>query len=279
MKHLFTVIALATSTLATYSGTAATQPTLIDFELSGAKKDRLQLALHRERSERHNLSIGLRPVELAGLDKPRFQGRTSSSIHFKLQRDAGRLDCAGTGGERQASGTCRFNGDPAFATFLVTAGMSRPTSEQMLLMTAVDVRRDLVQALKKGGFAMPTLPDLIAMSAVGVTSVYTRDLAAVGYRPVKTADLIPLRALDVSPAYIASLAKVGYPRLSTDELIQFKALGITANFIADLRQRGHGDLAVSRLVQFKVLGLTPEELGRTVSARGARVIDTPPDRR
>jgi hypothetical protein len=279
MKHVIAIVAVATSLLAAPSGSAATGAAPIGFELSGHNRDRLQLALHRSPSDRHHLSMSLRPAELAGLNQASLQGGTDAPLRFMLQREAGSLDCAGTGSKREARGTCRFTADASFAASLSAAGLPRPSEEQALTLTAVDARRDLVEGLRSARMPMPTLQQLIALAAVGVTADYVRNLAAVGYRPAKAADLIPLKALDISPAYITSLAKVGYGRLAPNELIQLKALGVTADFITGLQRQGYRDLPVSRLVQFKALGMAPEELDRTIKTRGARVSITPPKRR
>jgi hypothetical protein len=270
MTHLlalFGAILLNTISFAT-TGVAAGSNAL-RFELAVSRKDRAQFTLLRQDRGRQRTSISSRQAELAGLSGASLQSSAQAAVRFALTRDAGRLDCTGSGAMRRAAGTCRFTADRSFASFLVASGVSRPSDEEMLNMAMVGTSRALVQGLRNARFGMPSPSDLIAMTAVGVTPEYIRDLAAHGFRPSKPADLIPLKALNVTPAYIWSLRSVGYDRLTADELIQLKALGVSADFIAGLQRRGYRNLAVSRLVQLKALSIQPEELQRLSRSPGA----------
>jgi hypothetical protein len=264
---LFGAILLTTISFATTGVAAASS--VLRFELAERDEDRIQVTLSREDSGRHRTSISLRQAELAGLSGASLRSSAQEPVRFALTRDAGRLDCNGSGAMRRAAGTCRFTADPSFASFLATSGVSRPSDEEMLSMTMVGTSQALVQGLRNARFGAVTSSDLIAMTAVGVTPEYIRDLAAHGYRPRKPADLIPLKALDISPAYIRSLRSVGYDRLTADELIQLKALEVSADFISSLQRRGYRNLAVSRLVQLKALSIQPEDLQRPGRGRGS----------
>lgn len=263
---LFGALLLTTISFAT-AGLAAASNAL-RFELMQRDNDRVQLTLSSQASGRQRTSTGFRLEEFGGLSEASLQSLTQTPVRFSLTRDAGRLDCAGSGAMRRAAGTCRFTSNATFASFLAASGVSRPSDEEMLAMTVLGTSRTLVHGLRSARFDMPNPSDLIAMTAVGVTPEYIRDLAAHGYRPTKSADLIPLKALDVSPAYIRSLRNVGYDRLTAEELIQLKALGVSADFIVGLQRRGYRDLAVSRLVQLKALSIRPEDLDRLSRSRG-----------
>ncbi|NJC06621.1 hypothetical protein GGQ97_002414 [Sphingomonas kaistensis] len=256
---------LATLSIAT-TGFAAEGGTL-RFELSGASRDWLQLSLSRTLSANRTSGSSFEVTELAGVDRTALQGRDGSPVNFTLTREAGRLDCSGRTANRRATGSCRFTGNPAFASFLVASGIRQPTEGEAIDLTMVGANRSLVDALKRGRFVMPTPNTLVGMTALGVTPDYIAAMAAAGYRPSKTEDFLPLKALDVSPAYLGSLKRVGYDRVPVEEVIQLKALGITADFIANYQRHGFRDLSVSRLVQLKALGIRPEELKRQSSGR------------
>jgi hypothetical protein len=259
---ILTMISIASTGLAAEVGT-------LRFEVSEASKGRLQLALSRSRSPERTSGSSFEVRELAGFDRAALKAREGLPVKFELVREPGRLDCSGRTAGRSARGTCRFTGDPSFASFLVGAGVRRPTEEEWLDLTMVGAGRSLVDALRQGRYVMPAPNTLAGMTAVGVSPDYIRDMAAYGYRPRRTEDFIPLKALDVSPAYIRSLRSVGYDSVPVEQLIQLKALGITAEFIASFQKYGYRDLPVSRLVQLKALGTRPEDLGRRADGRPA----------
>jgi hypothetical protein len=116
----------------------------------------------------------------------------------------------------RARGTCRFTGDPSFASFLVASGVRRPNEDEWIDLTMVGTKRSLVEALRQGRYTMPNPDTLVGMTALGITPDYIRTMAAHGYRPRRTEDFIPLKALDVSPAYIRSLKSVGYDRVPVE---------------------------------------------------------------
>jgi hypothetical protein len=257
---VLTTVSIATTGFAAELGA-------LHFEVSEAKKDRLQLALRRDTTPSRSVTSSFDASELAGFERAALRGRNGSPVSFAVTREAGRLDCTGRIEDERARGTCRFAGDPSFAAFLVASGVKRPTYDEWLDLAVIGTSRSLVRALQEGRYTMPTPGTLVGMTAVGVSADYVRDMAAHGYRPRQTGDFIPLKALDVSPAYVRSLKSVGYDRVPVEELIQLKALGITAEFIASYQRRGYRNMSISRLVQLKALGVRPEDLGRRSSTR------------
>lgn len=257
---LFFALILTTVSIAT-TGFAA-DADILRFELSDAGKDRLQLALRRNTPPNRSTGSSFEVRELSGFDRAALN-RDGTPVRFALVREPGRIDCSGRSESRRARGNCRFTGDPAFAAFLVGAGIRRPTTSEWIDLTMVGAKRSLVEALRQGRYAMPSPSGLAGLTALNVTPDYIRTMAASGYRPRRTEDFITLKALDVSPAYIASLKRVGYDRVPAEELIQLKALGVTADFIASYQRRGYRNLSVSRLVQLKALGIRPEDIGRS----------------
>src|SRR4051812_36560107 len=129
---------------------------------------RFNLDAQRDRSEFHasfrgesggrddnNWSSGFKPSELIGLDLNAFHTAGSRPVRFALVREAGRLDCAGTGGSSRASGNCGFTADPAFTQLLVSHGIGRPSREQALALMSLDVRRALIDAAAAARYPTP----------------------------------------------------------------------------------------------------------------------------
>ena len=233
----------------------------IAFDLK-AQGDRQQIHAtfrdERRGGDENHWSNGFKPSELIGLETAGFYAAGSRPLRFAVVREAGRLDCGGSGGSSRASGNCGFAADAGFMQLLATRGIGHPNREQAFGLMAMDVRRSLIEAVAAARYPTPSIDDLMAMTAVGVTSGYIGDLARANYRPNSLHSLIEFKALEISPEWLGGLARVGYASLPADDLMQLKALGISPDFITGFDSLGYRRLPVDELVQLKALNITPE---------------------
>jgi len=213
-------------------------------------------------------SSAFRLSELAGLDAAALRGSSTRALRFTIARDAGRLDCAGTGAGWMASGTCDLTPDASFNALLSAGGAAQPTREETFGLIALDAKRELVTALRDAAYPAPSASKFIELSAVGVTPAYVRALAAQGYRPASLQGLVEFGALKISPDYVGDFVRAGYSNLRPDELVQLKAMNVTADYAGGFERLGYGLLPVSTLVQLKALNVTPEFV-RAVRKGGA----------
>ena len=199
----------------------------LSFHLETQRDGRLQLSLSDDgmRNGRSSSSIDLR--DLQGLSRAALSGSTASPVSFALVREAGRIDCVGSGRNEAATGSCRFIPNAAFADLLAARGIGRPSERQAFGLTMVGASRALVDGIAAARYPAPSIDDLTALAALHVTPAYIAELAARGYRPAKTSDLIAFKALGVTPAYVDGLRRAGLGQLRADEIVQFKALDIS----------------------------------------------------
>jgi hypothetical protein len=264
MRRLFAFsAALMVSALVVTSACTAAQGEAeggaIRFTVEPAHKDggRVHAEFRKDERGNHNSwSSDFAAAELAGL-KP-AQLRSNGPVRFALVREAGRMDCAGNGGNGEARGSCRFTPDAAFIDSLVRRGMKRPSEAQALSLMAVNVRRDIIDALTAARYPMPSIDNLVSLTAVGVTGPYISGLSRVGYRPDDLDTLLQFKALGITPEWIRGFVQMGYDKLPADQLVQLKALDIDAPFVAGFQRLGYGRVAADELVQFKALGITPD---------------------
>lgn len=264
MRRLFAFsAAMMVSALAVTSACTAAQGepgagSAIRFTVEPSHKDagRVHAEFRKDERGNHNSwSSDFAAAELAGLNPAQL--RSNGPVRFALVREAGRMDCAGNGGDGEARGTCQFTPDAAFIDSLVRRGMKRPSEAQALSLMAVNVRREIVDALTAARYPMPSIDNLVALTAVGVTGPYIAGLAQAGYRPDDLDSLLQFKALDISPEWIRGFVQMGYDKLPADQLVQLKALDIDAPFVAGFERTGYGRLPADDLVQFKALGITP----------------------
>jgi hypothetical protein len=260
-RYLAFFLALVFASISVSSACVAAPSDWIDFSLKTERgSDKVQASFRNDNRGHHanNWSTGFRPSELVGLDVAGFHAAGTRPLHFAIVREAGRLDCAGNGGHARAPGNCGFTTDPAFAQLLSKHGIAQPTREEAFGLVAVNVRRELIEALAAARYPTPKVDDLIALTAVGADGRYIAGLAGAGYRPATIHGLVAFRALNVTPEWIGGFARIGYANLPADELVQLRALDISPDFVAGFDRVGYRRLPINTLVQFKAVGVTPE---------------------
>jgi hypothetical protein len=226
------------------------------------------------RGRENDWSTDFRPSDLAGLDMAAFHGAGNRPLRFALVREAGRLDCSGSGGGFHAAGGCAFTADPGFMQFLQSRGVARPTNEQAIGLMALNVRRELIDAIAAAHYPRPTIDNLMALSALGIDETYIAGMAQAGYRPRTLDALVQFKALNITPQWIAGFVRIGYAGLPADQLMQLKALDITPDYIAGFDRVGYRHLPVDKLVQLKALDITPDFV-RSAAGPGGQMPDVP----
>ena len=277
MQRCLTFLAaLFLATLSVASACTAASSDWIGFTLENARDDGGELRASF-RDDQHNRGRGndgwssdFAISEFVGLDVTAFRGPGSGPLRFALVREAGRLDCAGEGGNAYARGNCSFTPDPTFLALLEHRGIGRPSRDEQFALMAVNVRRAVIDALAAARYPAPSLDDLIAATAVGVDARYIQQLAALGYRPPSIDSLVQFRALNITPDYVGGFARIGYRNLAPDDLVQLKALNVTPDYVSSFERIGYRNLSTDQLAQLKALNITPEFV-RAVEQRPGEV--------
>ena len=275
-RCLALLLALMFATISVSSACVAGSPDWVAFDLrpESGNSARIHASFRDQQRDRDrsSWSTGFGPSELVGLDLAAFRGPGARPLRFAIVRDAGRLDCSGSGGGSHGYGNCRFAADPGFTRLLISRGIGTPTREQAFALMAVNARRDTVDALAQAHYPTPSIEDLMGLAALGVDRRYIGALAQAGYRPQRVNTLIEFKALGVTPEWIGGFTRIGYGAIPADELVQLRALGVTPEFVAGFDRIGYGRLPVSALVQLKALGITPE-FARSVGPNGRLSVD------
>ena len=271
-RCLAMIFAVLCASLSVASACTAATSDWIYFTLEpGRSQGDIRASFREDRDRRNNnWSTSFAPAQLTGLDVAGFRAAGTRPLRFALVREAGRLDCSGQGGNSSAAGNCSFTADPGFAALLESRGIGRPTRKQSFGLVALDVRRQLIDAIAAARYPTPEIDDLMALTAVGVTPGYISELARLGYRPASIDSLVQFRALNITPDYVGAFARAGYGNLDPDELVQLKALDVTPDYVAGFERLGYRNLPVDTLVQLKALDITPEFV-RSVEHRPGEV--------
>jgi hypothetical protein len=272
MNRCLALISAVLLAIITVSSTCLAAPTdLIHFTVEPERGNSAKInASFREDAgerERNNWSSGFMPSELIGLEVSSFRAAGTRPIRFSVIREAGRLDCAGNGGSNHGDGNCRFTPDPRFEQLLVSRGIAGPTREQSFGLMALNVRRDIIEAIASARYPTPTINQLLGLSALGVNGAYISDIARAGYRPNSIQSLIEFKALGITGSWIRGFVQIGHAGIPPNQLVQLKALNITPEFIAGFDRIGYRNLPVDTLLQLKALDITPEFVRSAVGQR------------
>ena len=272
-RFLAFILALLVATVTVSSACTAAQADWIRFTLeperNGTGQIHASFTKGTSEYDRNQWSSGFPPSELIGLDTSGFRSSGTKPLRFAVVREAGRLDCAGTGGGSHAWGNCSFTPDAGFMQLLASQGIARPSREQGLGLMALNVRRELVQAIAAARYPAPTVDQLMALTAVGVNGRYITSMAQAGYRPQLIERLVEFRAIGVTPEWIGGFARIGYGGLPSNELVQLRAMNITPEFVAGFDRAGYRHLPPSTLVQLKAMDITPQFAREAAGGRSA----------
>jgi len=168
---------------------------------------------------------------MAGLLNALRGAQGSRPVRFTLDREAGRLDCAGNAGGDKGSGTCGFTASRDFAADLARRGIRFENEKDAFALTMVDAHVALVDDLQRVGVPVRTTEELAGLSALEVSARWVESLIAAGRKPPTVETLLAFKALGIDPDYVRGMAEAGYGDVSDQKLLEFKALDITPEYL------------------------------------------------
>lgn len=190
-------------------------------------------------------SLGLSSQQLSG---------AGHHVAFTIARDAGSFACDGWVANGRGGGSATFAPSATFVAKMNGRGYD-PTDDQIASAAIVDVSNAFIDGLASAGVDKPSFDDLIAMRALRIDGGYVNDLHSVGINVTAPRELIELKALQVDAAYVRSLAALGYTNLSSKQLVQLRALRIDAAFVRKVQAHGIAHPSVDDLVRLKSLNV------------------------
>src|SRR5881396_3268423 len=192
--------------------------------------------------------------QLVGLSAADMGG-SGVTVHFKIVRSAGTLDCEGWFASGKGSGHFTYQPNPGFVAELAKRGIDAPTAWEQFSMTMADVGLELVDELARQKYERPTAAELARMATHGVDLEYVRDIVARGYHLGDPKSLIRMRDHGVNPEFIASLDSAGYRNLSAEDLVRLRDHGVDGDYMADMKELGYAPANLEELVEARDHGV------------------------
>jgi len=196
--------------------------------------------------------------QLVGLSAADMGG-SGATVHFKIVRSAGTLDCEGWFDDGKGSGHFTYQPNADFVAELAKRGINGPppTAWEQFQMTMAGVGVELVDELKRQGYTLPTAADLARMATHGVDMEYVRDIGARGYHLGDPKSLIRMRDHGVDREFIASLDNAGYKNLGPEDVVRVRDHGVDGDYIADMKELGYAPASLEELVASRDHGVDP----------------------
>ncbi len=194
--------------------------------------------------------------QLVGVTAADMRG-SGVTVHFKIVRSAGTLDCEGWFDNGKGSGHFTYQPSPEFVAELAKRGITGPppTAWEQFQMTMADVGLELVDELARQKYERPTAAELARMAMHGVDLEYVKDIGARGYHLGDPKSLIRMRDHGVDRDFIASLDSAGYRNLGAEDLVRVRDHGVDPEFIASLDGAGYKNLGIEALVRLRDHGV------------------------
>jgi hypothetical protein len=260
------------------SGGAAEQPpaaepgrVALDWTIEqSAREGLVQLRLRHRTSRGHSdNSRSYRLAELEGLSPALASGEASGPAAFRLNAEAGTIDCSGSMQSGRGVGECRFAPDARYAAELERRGVGRASAEQMLQLAMGRVSLSVLDELASNRYERPDVDGLVSTGIFGIDSAYIREMAATGYRVGSVERLVEFRIHGVSPEFVRGMAELGYSDIPADRLVEFRIHGVSPELVRGMAELGYRDLEPQQLVEFRIFGVTPAFV-RELQASGLR---------
>ena len=164
-RCLALIFAILCASLSVASACTAAQSDWVQFTLESRSNGQIHASFRdQDRRDNNHWSTNFTPAQLAGLDVGGFRAAGTRPLRFALVREAGRLDCSGNGGNSLARGNCGFTPNEGFNQLLASRGIGTPTRKESFGLVALDVRRELIDAVAAARYPTPDVDDLMALT-------------------------------------------------------------------------------------------------------------------
>ncbi len=190
--------------------------------------------------------------DFPGLD---FSNQNRHDVRFKIDRDAGVIDCDGFLQAGEGAGLFHFSPRPQYARDMEALGFAGFSGDKLFAAAEQNVSLQFARNMKAAGLAGLDADKLIAFRIFNVTPEFVRELRGAGIEAAESDKLIAFRIHGVSPEFARSIQKLGFERPSPDKLIALRIHGVTTAYIEKLRFEGIRNLTLDQVLALRIQGI------------------------
>lgn len=218
--------------------------------------------------------------DLQGLTAAQVSG-ANTPVRFRLQREAGTIECEGTFQNGKGAGTFRFTANPQFVSAMKSRGFDfeksskyndeRDVASRLFSAASLNVTTALADDLKSANFNNLDVDDLFKAAIFKVDSKFMKEMAATGYPNLTMEDLVKARIFKIDAAFVRNVVAMGFQQKSFEDLVKFSIFKITPEFLRDMQSAGFANISSEEAVKLRIFKVTPEFI-REVKAEGLSVL-------
>lgn len=209
-----------------------------------------------ERNGKNSFGSSFKFEDLRGLSERDTQG-SNNKVNFRLNREAGVIECEGSFAEGKGSGTFRFTANQSFVSSMENLGF-RLTDENQFTSTMLDVTTSFARDVLSMGFKNVDFDDIVKAKIFKVTSAYAAEMSSIGFRDLDMEDLVKARIFKIDADYARQIREMGFGDQSMESLVELRIFKVTPEFINELRGEGLVNLTTKDLVKLRIFKVDAE---------------------
>lgn len=234
-----------------------------------ADAGKIHLSFERRTDSGHNQhGSDFAYSDLQGLSHE--QARSGGSVNFRLVREAGTVECAGTFENGKGSGTFTFTPSASYVQAMRSRGFDfeRPSKHKhhdvdgrLLSAALIDVTTALADDIRSN-FADADVDDLFKAAIFKIDSRFMAEMKATGFPGLDMEDLVKARIFKIDADYVRQVREMGFSEKNFEGLVKFRIFKVTPEFLAELRAEGFATLDAEDVVKFRIFHIDRDFIRR-----------------
>ncbi|MEO8648682.1 MAG: hypothetical protein ABI539_05910 [Acidobacteriota bacterium] len=232
------------------------------------KGDKIQLSFERrtERGGRNSHSSSFAYSDLQGLSPDRTQ---NGQVSFKLEREAGVIECEGSFTNGVGAGTFRFTPNAGYIEAMRSRGFdfakpnkgngpSQQMDDRLFSAATLNITTALADDLNSANFGPLTVDDLFKAAIFKVDSKFISEMKASGFPNLGMEELVKARIFKIDGDYVRQVRDMGFVKEDFEGMVKFRIFKVTPEFLSELKNEGFAELTSEEVVKFRIFNIDPE---------------------
>ncbi len=203
---------------------------------------------------------------------------SNTKVNFRLNREAGKIECKGSFTDGKGSGTFTFTPNQSFVSSMENLGF-KLDQEKVFAATTLDVTTAFARDIQSMGFKNLDFEDVFKAKIFKVTSGYAAEMNSVGFSNLDMEDLVKARIFKIDADYARQIRNLGFADQTMENLVELRIFKVTPQFIDELRGEGLVDLSTKDLVKLRIFKVDAEFIRKARSENVAINVESLVNRR
>jgi hypothetical protein len=235
-------------------------------ELKGDEPGKIQLSFERrgDGNGRYQNGSSFDFSDLTGLTREQAQ---NGAANFRIEREAGTIECQGSFTNGRGAGTYRFTPNRAFVDAMKSRGFdfekasSRHNSspeERLFTAATINLTVAFTDDLLSANFGKLDIDDLFKARIFNITPQFMSEMKATGFPNLGMEELVKARIFKIDADYVRQVKDMGFDRDDFESLVKFRIFKITPEFLNEIKSEGFTDLSSEDVVKFRIFKIDSE---------------------